>query len=643
MQQKLKNMGIPVPAPSLGKTSSGSLDLMTLFIVNQIAAKKACKDPPKAAVLGSCKAGARHKRKDPLVLPMSPCSPSRLCLVEGQSEYSVQESRERRKVIPQGFKFQRLSPVLESGFSDNSASDYLPAMPDARSPFSSASSACSGQGIFPLQLNLQKQSQALHPSSPPPWDTSVLSQTEAFHPFSQPRSMTNTSPWSHNINQPFFQLENPTASQVLFGSPQPGKSNAEDHATYVDSIFLNQPKDKESMLDFTFNQSEIQQQLEDDVFRGFCDEDCEGHSHSGSAKSKICLPDQTLVNSSAPQTVPDSQCMGAEPSNCTDTRFSCFGDNTGPVNGSEYSPSYSFRGGYLSPDSNDDEDCYQVCLPASASYMDQAFSLSGSHGNLNETLSELRPHTPRIRSQMDFRVDLKVTENMATPDKAFESKGQEKESSTALLLSPHPSAQTQSSDVCKCKKTSSETRDAGTQTVRSPPAGACDASTQCSFVADSSLGYSLHLSNADMLELPPATGRQAGTATEPDALTASPENSRSEEKQTPWSNKKSKADSLSGRSMITANNGAKTILQRPTNPFLTNDLSTTNVRGQENKEGRDETEQHENCPPMTSFSDQGREEGTAGTRVNIVSKEAEMLQEIANILLLLKQRKIQGY
>lgn len=37
------------------------------------------------------------------------------------------------------------------------------------------------------------------------------------------------------------------------------------------------------------------------------------------------------------------------PSNST----ACFGDNTGPVNGSEYSPSYSFRGGHLSPDSND--------------------------------------------------------------------------------------------------------------------------------------------------------------------------------------------------------------------------------------------------------------------------------------------------
>lgn len=37
------------------------------------------------------------------------------------------------------------------------------------------------------------------------------------------------------------------------------------------------------------------------------------------------------------------------PSNST----ACFGDNTGPVNGSEYSQSYSFRGGHLSPDSND--------------------------------------------------------------------------------------------------------------------------------------------------------------------------------------------------------------------------------------------------------------------------------------------------
>lgn len=203
----------------------------------------------------------------------------------------------------------------------------------------------------------------------------------------------------------------------------------------------------------------------------------------------------------------------------------------------------------------------------SASYTDPAFSadtLNGSQGNLKQKFSELVPHTPQIRAQTDFSYYLKVPENMATPHKACGSKGLEKKSSTALLLFSHPPAQTQSSDVCRCKNTSSETRDAGTQTVCTPSAEACDASTQCSFVADSALGFGLHLPNADMSEQPPATGRQADTASEPHALTASTETSRSEDKPKPWSKKKSKEDSMSGRSTIPANNCAK----KPTNCFL---------------------------------------------------------------------------
>ncbi|XP_072234076.1 regulator of DNA class I crossover intermediates 1 isoform X2 [Leuresthes tenuis] len=177
MQQKLKHLGVCPSVSSSGDTASGSTDLMTLFIVNQIATKKANQDPPKVAVLGS-KGGSKHRRNEPLVLPMSPCSPSQLSLAESQSQCSVQGIRKRKNVLPQTFsRSHQLSPVLESAFSDNSASDYLPPLTDPPSPGSSPSSASSRQGLFPRQMNPQRRSQAqMQPVphfSPPPWDTSA--------------------------------------------------------------------------------------------------------------------------------------------------------------------------------------------------------------------------------------------------------------------------------------------------------------------------------------------------------------------------------------------------------------------------------------------------------------------------------------
>ncbi|XP_029318414.1 uncharacterized protein C12orf40 isoform X1 [Cottoperca gobio] len=293
MQQKLKNVGMALPASPQG-SSSGSMDLVTLFIVNQIAAKKEIKAPPKVAVLSSCKGGSKYKRNEPLVLPMSPCSPSQLSLVEGQAQYSVQGTRKRKHVFPQGFKCRQLSPVLESAFSDNSASDYLPPITDPLSPFSSTSSASSGQGLFPLQLKLQQRSQTQAQPlscSPPPWDTSGLEQTR-FQPFSQPRGMSDGISWSCGSKPPLYQLKTPTAAQVLFRSPEPDNTKARGPTRHDAPFSLNQPEDKEPVLDFTLNQSETEQPFEGDVFRGFSTEECEREAF-GRGQSKIYLKDES--------------------------------------------------------------------------------------------------------------------------------------------------------------------------------------------------------------------------------------------------------------------------------------------------------------------------------------------------------------
>ncbi|KAM7366981.1 hypothetical protein PAMP_014911 [Pampus punctatissimus] len=464
MQQKLKNMGISLPASPRG-ADSGSMDLVTLFVVNQIAAKK------------------------------------------------------------------------------------------------------ENKGIFPLQLNLQQrgQTQTQPPShcSPPPWDTSGLEQTK-FQPFSQPRVIS------------FYQLEKPTAAQVLFGNPEPDK--ARDSARHEVTFSLNQAGDKEPTLDFTLNQAENEQQFED-VFRGFSNEEYDRDaSHFGSAKPKIYLKEETVVKSSSPQTVPDSQCMGVE----------------------------------------DEECCQQMNQTC---YADTINSNLGSQGNQTQSHSNPRPPTPYIKPQKNTRDYQKVMEN----DKALRSKD------TAQFVS-HLLDQTPSSEQYKCKKIANQMRDAGTQTVAISTAETCDASTQCSLVLDSV--SNLYQAPVDVSVQRSATGRQTGctdAAAESNTHTASTANPSSGGKHLPWS-----------KSKLTTDNGeGKVILQRPINPFV-DVLSVTDGRGKQVGEGRDERGQQENGPLMKDHSDDMREEVTSASRVNRLTEEPETLEEIADILLLLKQRKKEG-
>ena len=175
----------------------------------------------------------------------------------------------------------------------------------------------------------------------------------------------------------------------------------------------------------------------------------------------------------------------------------------------------------------------------------------GSQGNPKQRHSQPMLLSPPPNPKTNVRDDQKMMENVARADTASGN-------NTAQFDSP----KTQTSEVCQCERTHTETRDAGTQTVGKPTATTCDASTQCSFAFNSPArapGLSLCLPPVDVSVQRPATGRQTYTAAEPNTHTPSPGETRSGERHTPWSKKKSRADSFSG---------SKVILQGPINPFL---------------------------------------------------------------------------
>ncbi|KAF0029564.1 hypothetical protein F2P81_018669 [Scophthalmus maximus] len=412
MQKKLKNLGLALPASpgGAGAAATGSVDLVTLFIVNQIATKKENKDLPKVAVLGSGRRGS-NRQNNPLVLPMSPCSPSQLSLVESQPQYRYSRS--------------------------------------------------------------------------------------TFQPFSQPRGMTDNLPWSCGSDPALYQQETPTAAQVLFGSPEPDVSDVRVRDV---SFSLDQTEDKESALDFTLHQSDAEQHFEEDVFRGFSNEDDEKEAYPG--------------------------------------------HNSGHVENCGYSQSYSCAGCYLSSDSNDEEEYCPPCLQASASsHAEQACCAHASNqGSKGEP--EHGPLTPHIKPQMNVKVDETVTNNAA--DKASGSGGRRLRSGTAQSASIRPPVQTLTSEIFECRTLSGETRDAGTQTVAWER---CDASTQCGFLIGSAApGFSIGLPPVGVSVQCLATGRQTDTAAasaEPSTHTAAATGNGGG-KHTPWSRKKPEAGSPPG-------------------------------------------------------------------------------------------------
>ncbi|XP_050964158.1 uncharacterized protein LOC127164330 isoform X2 [Labeo rohita] len=223
-----------------------NMDLLTLFIVNQIASKKEQTektDKPKPDRLTRVKR-TKKALKEPLELPVSPCAPSNLNLVTSQPQYSINTPgyKVRKHRLSEEFKFKPLSPLLESNLSDASGSE--------NQPQPSSTSAGSENPIQPKP--------ATHvPSSLPTLETlKNKKNTPQFESFSQPAKLANLWP-----NEAPMQdvSHNSSVAGNLFQSTLPNPEKAEHSET--------------SIL-YSFNSLKSREEPEEPMFIDFSNLDC---------------------------------------------------------------------------------------------------------------------------------------------------------------------------------------------------------------------------------------------------------------------------------------------------------------------------------------------------------------------------------
>ncbi|XP_038667979.1 uncharacterized protein C12orf40-like isoform X2 [Scyliorhinus canicula] len=124
LKSKFKLLGSPL---SPQQNSSVSWDLLTLHIVNRIAAKKEPTDMPNKVIQVDMKKDTKMPiRQHNIELPMSPCStPSRIFLEESQCSSQEKEWNSRTKHFDNmiNLKYGELSPVMESKSLEHNVMD----------------------------------------------------------------------------------------------------------------------------------------------------------------------------------------------------------------------------------------------------------------------------------------------------------------------------------------------------------------------------------------------------------------------------------------------------------------------------------------------------------------------------------------
>ncbi|XP_023685944.1 uncharacterized protein [Paramormyrops kingsleyae] len=414
MERRTKHAGQPA-APQ----GAGSLDLVTMLVVNQIATKKENHCEPKITYFKNVKAP-----KNPIELPMSPCSPSALCLEENSPQQRAQclGLRRRTRHTSQSQNHGRLSPVWESGFSDSSVPDYQHGVTDTLSLFS----ACKPESLsekFGIQPGPE------------------------FVPFSQPRIAEEQSPWIKSSSWSQQMLSSPEC-RVQFGNVEPCSHSCSEESRSVRQKVSGH-------FGFTLDKEEDHKQLSDLEF----------HQSRPSCYAAESEEEETQLNSA------EIQSFNKPTSRCFDYSFwsQQVSENTRQLAGRNQlnscgTPSCSSRDGFLSTDTDDEEDSWwhqsspsqsSICIETPTALRLTAHLHGGGDDRKGVTRQNQRCATDsRCEQPSQLRVG-------AHPRKTTRE-GQ-------LVLTPHSR-----------RKHPIETKEAGTQTDSSHGPCRSDVSIQCS-------------------------------------------------------------------------------------------------------------------------------------------------------------------
>ncbi|XP_067861443.1 uncharacterized protein [Heptranchias perlo] len=169
LKSKFKLLGPPL---SPQQNSSVSWDLLTLHIVNRIAAKKEHNDVPNKIIQVDMKKDTKMPiRRHNIELPMSPCStPSRISLEESQCSPQEKKWSSRRKHFAntRNLKYGELSPVMESNSLEYNVVNSSCSSMDRFNGYPLSDSWISAKS-YPLQENLSIEATTA-------WDSSYDNQ-----------------------------------------------------------------------------------------------------------------------------------------------------------------------------------------------------------------------------------------------------------------------------------------------------------------------------------------------------------------------------------------------------------------------------------------------------------------------------------